>query len=415
MKPRVSVILTIIITCCLSAGVIENILASGANETLKEKARRIHKEAIVIDSHSDTTMRMLDSGWDFMERHENGHVDYPRIREGGLDGVFLAVYMGEQNKDEPGVAVSKAMILFDKILDTVERNNDRLTLALSADDIKSAESMDKTALLIGVEGGHIINNSLETLRCYYRLGARYMTLTHIFHHDWADSAGLGQPLPPLNGGLTDFGGKVVREMNRLGMMVDISHVSDKTFWDVIEISKAPIVATHSGARALCNHPRNLDDKMIKALAEKGGVVQIVFFPGFLDPDFKRKKEAANKERGGRQEEIKEMYKNDDVKRRKNLDALRKEFPIEGTPISILIDHIEHVIKIAGPDHVGLGADWDGVSLLVEGLEDCSKVPLITLELLKRGHSEEVIKKILGGNLLRVMEETEKVSMELKGG
>lgn len=382
-------------------------------KNLEERARRLHERAIVIDTHSDTTLRMLDGKWDFMERHDQGHMDYPRIREGGLDGTFLAVYMGRQKKEEPGIAVSKAMKQIDSILSLTENHPDRLELALTASDVRRISSADKVAILIGVEGGHIIDNRLDVLRCYFRLGARYMTLTHVFHHDWADSAGYGQEMEPGKGGLTDFGREVVREMNRLGMMVDISHVSDETFWDVIEVSEAPVIASHSGARAVCEHVRNVNDEMIKAMAERGGVVQVVFFPGFLDPDYPRKREEAEKRRAPREKEIRDRYHDEPREMRKALMELRKEIPMEGTPFSVLIDHIEHIIDLVGPDHVGLGADWDGIWTLVDEIEDCSDTPKITLELLKRGHSEADIKKILGGNLLRVMEAVEETAAGMR--
>jgi membrane dipeptidase len=380
------------------------------NETdLEKRAKKLHEEAIVIDTHSDTTLRMLDPEWDFMARHENGHVDYPRIREGGLDAIFLAVYMGRQKPEEPGIAVQKAMTQFDRIHSVAEGNSDRLGFARTAADIRRIAGQGKTAILIGIEGGHIIDNKLEVLRCYHRLGCRYLTLTHTFHHDWADSSGMGKDTVPLHGGLTDFGREVIREMNRLGMMVDISHASDETFRDALEVSRAPLIATHSGARAVCDHVRNLSDDMIQALAERGGVVQVVFFPGFLDPEFKRKWEIVKEKRGDQEAEIRELYKNDDKKRREKIRAMRKEYPIEPTPLSVLVDHIDHIVKLVGPDHVGLGADWDGISYLPEGMKDCSSLPLITRELVERGYSDQIILKILGGNLLRVMEEVERVA------
>ncbi|MFH2002407.1 MAG: dipeptidase [Planctomycetota bacterium] len=399
-------IATLLLLLASPAGVC---LAGETPEMLAERAMRAHAEAWVIDSHSDTALRMLDPGWDFMMRHDDGHMDYPRIREGGLDAVFLAIYMGQQKPEEPGISVEKAVLQFDRILCLVEQNPDRLGLARTAADIRDLAGQGKTAVLIGIEGGHIIDNKLEALRCYHRLGARYMTLTHSFHHDWADSSGIGEPIPEGHGGLTDFGRQVILEMNRIGMMVDISHVSDETFWDVIEQSKAPIIATHSGARAICDHPRNLSDEMIRTLAERGGVVQVVFFPGFLDPDYKKKAEAAKNKCTAREEEIRKTYSDDPLKQKQALRELWREFPVEATPFSVLIDHIEHILQLAGPDHVGLGADWDGVWTMVEGLDDCSKIPLITLELLKRGHSEATVKKILGGNLLRVMEEVDKTA------
>ncbi len=378
-------------------------------ESIEAKARRIHADAVVIDTHSDTTLRLARGGWDFFERHDRGHMDYPRIREGGLDAVFLAVWMGKQ--DEPRTAVKKALRLFDCIHALVENNPGRLELARSAADVRRIAAGNKLAVLIGVEGGHIIDNDLNALRTYYRLGARYMTLTHSFHHDWADSSGVGKPLGPGRGGLSDFGRKVVGEMNRLGMIVDISHVSDETFFDTIETSTAPIMASHSGCRALCDHPRNLTDDMIRALAKKGGVVQIVFFPGFIDPDFKAKSKQAKRKRALREEELRRNLKDDAVELEKALGRLKRERFLEPTPLSALIDHIDHVIGLVGPDHVGLGGDWDGVPFMCQGVEDCSGVGRITLELLKRGRSEETIRKVLGRNLLRLMDEAERVAGE----
>jgi len=375
-------------------------------ESLEEKARRIHAKAIVIDTHSDTTMRLGSKGWDFMERHDSGHMDYPRIREGGLDAVFLAVYMGQQKKEEPGIAVRKASIFLDRIHELVEINNEHLELCLTAADLRRSAAQGKLAILIGIEGGHIIDNDLAVLRTYFRLGARYLTLTHTFHHDWADSSGWGQPMPAGKGGLTDFGRDVVREMNRIGMIVDISHVSDETFFDTLEVSQAPILASHSGCRAICDHPRNLSDEMLQALAKRGGVVQIVFFPGYLDSDFSAKRERARKERQRREAELAEELGKNPPALEKALEGLKRQSFLEPTPLGTLVDHIDHVIRLVGADHVGLGGDWDGVPCLCEGVEDCSGLGRVTLELLRRGHSEETILKVLGENVLRLMEAVE---------
>ena len=349
---------------------------------MKQESDSIHDEAIVIDTHSDTLLRMADPEWDFMETHDDGHMDYPRAVAGGLNAVFLAVFFGNQTGKDAGTAAKKALITIDHVHRLAEKNPDRIALARSARDIRRASAEGRLAVLIGIEGGHIIDNSLELLRTYHRLGARYMTLTHSFHHDWADSAGIYDELPVGNGGLTEFGREVIREMNRIGMMVDISHVSDDTFWDAYEVSSAPIVATHSGARAVCDHRRNLSDEMIKAIAEKSGVVQVVFFPGFLDPGYRENTSASGKAGGGN-------------------DAY-------GMPVSILIDHIEHITDLVGVKYVGLGGDWDGVSQLPVGLEDCSKLRVVTEALVARGYSRPEIKKILGGNILRVMESVEKL-------
>ncbi|MBU0756190.1 MAG: dipeptidase [Planctomycetes bacterium] len=374
---------------------------------LEALSRRIHAEAIVIDTHSDTPIRMSDPDWDFMDCHEDGHMDLPRIRKGGLDAVFLVVYMSKQKPEEPGIAVKKALVQIDRIRLLVEKNPRELELAVDAADIRRCAARGKTAILIGIEGGHIIDGRLEVLRCYHRLGARYMTLTHSFHHEWADSSGIHTPLGPGLGGLSPFGHEVVQEMNRLGMMVDVSHISDDAFWAVYETSKAPLIATHSGVRVLSDHPRNLSDEMIQAMAGRGGVVQVVFYPAFLDPDFRTKREQAERKRERKETAIRKENAHRPDLIDQLLGNLSEEIPIENTPVSVLIDHIEHIARLVGADHVGLGADWDGVGFLVEGLEDCSKVPRITFELLKRGFSEKEIKKILGENVLRVMEEVER--------
>ncbi len=403
-------ILTVTLMC---TGFLVCFAGEGKSLGLKQRAAKLHAEAIVIDTHSDTALRMLDPAWDFMARHETGHMDYPRIKEGGLDAVFLAVYLGKQKPEEPGIAVKKAMDLFDRILGLAENYPDLIELARTAADIRRISGSGKLALLIGVEGGHLIESNLEVLRCYYRLGARYMTLTHSFHHDWADSAGFRDDLPPLHGGLTDFGRDVIREMNRIGMMVDISHVSDDTFRDGLEVAEAPVSATHAGARGLCPSRRNLTDAMIRSLAAKGGVVQLVFFNGFLDPEYPKKLESAKKKWAAREKAIRKNYGDDGEKMKKALREVRKEIPVEGTPLSLLIDHIDRIVQRVGPDHAGLGADWDGVWSMVDGMEDCSKLPAITYELLKRGYGEEDVKKILGGNLLRVMEEVERTADRMK--
>jgi len=367
----------------------------------------------VIDTHSDTTLRMLRPGWNFMERHDYGHMDYPRIREGGLDAVFLAIYMGKQKNEEPGIAVRKAAIQFDKIHSLVENNSNKLELALTAADVKRIAASGRLAMLIGVEGGHIIDNDLAVLRSYYRSGARYMTLTHTFHHDWADSSGWGEPLDEGIGGLSDFGRDVVREMNRLGMIVDVSHVSDDTFHNTLEFSSVPIMASHSACRAICNSPRNLTDDMLRALAARGGVVQIVFYAGYIEDGFHQKMMQARRMRKNREEEIRKNYASDPARMEEALAALRREKLVDLPPLSLLVDHIEHEIEVAGPDHVGLGGDWDGVSFTCQGVEDCSGLGKITLELLRRGHGEETVKKVLGGNLLRLMEAVEKRAQELQ--
>ena len=385
---------------------------SAAEETLEEKARRIHAEAYVLDTHTDTTPMFEDPDWDFAARHEDGHVDIPRLREGGYDAVFWSIYMGKTPGD--GRATKRAIRRIDSVHEMIRRHPGTLMLATTAEDIREAARQGKIACLMGIEGGHMIEDDLATLRTYYRLGARYMTLTHSFNTSWADSAGTQLVVESEHDGLTDFGREIVLEMNRLGMMVDVSHVADSTFWDVMETSKAPAIASHSSVRALADHRRNMTDDMIEAMASRGGVIQINFYPGYIDPA----KVRSSKKLLPELREISERFSDDPEKaseaRRKLFSKNAARSGIE-TPASMVVDHIEHVIDLVGDDFVGLGADWDGVPEMPEGLEDVSKVPYITLELLRRGHDEATIKKVLGGNVLRLMEEVEGVARGLGGG
>lgn len=379
-----------------------------AQESIEKKARRIHRNAIVIDTHSDTTPKFEDPAWDFAARHADGHMDIPRLREGGFDAQFFSIYMGRTPGD--GTAVKRALKRIDSVHQMVRRYPEDFILATTAKDIRKAAARGKIAALMGVEGGHIIEDDLAALRMFHELGVRYMTLTHSFNTNWADSAGTGQRVQPEHDGLTDFGREVVLEMNRLGMMVDVSHVADSTFWDALDVSKAPLLASHSSCRALADHPRNMSDEMIRAMAEKGGVIMINFYPGYIDPA------AIEIGRGLIQKftELEEQFGDDPQRLSQERRRVQREaFANVKTPASVVVDHIEHVIRLVGPDHVGLGADWDGVSSLPEGLEDCSKVPYITEELFRRGHSARTVRKVLGGNLLRLMEHVEAVAKEMR--
>ena len=357
------------------------------------RAKNLHRNAIVIDTHCDTTQRLLQSDWDFSTRHDDGHVDIPRLREGGISGLFLAVYTPTVSKIGAAVAASRTQI--ERIHQTMRLYNASLALARTADEIRRAKVDGKIAVLIGIEGGHLIEDSLDVLREFHERGAAYLTLTHAFHTSWADSSGVHEELPPLHGGLTDFGREVVRELNHLGMMVDVSHVSDDTFWDVMETSSAPIVASHSSCRAVSPHRRNLNDEMIQAVARSGGVVQINFHAGFVDPTFPSIDPQV----------IHEWWESDPTDRQPLTDHI--------TPLSVLIDHFDHAIRLVGPDHVGIGSDFDGVPALPDGMGDCSKLPNLTAALLQRGYSEEDLKKVLGENVLRIMEQCQRVSRELR--
>jgi len=378
--------------------------ASGADE-FSAKAKRVHASAIVLDTHSDTTPFFEDASWDFAQRHAEGHVDIPRLREGGYDAVFWSIYMGKTPGD--GAAIKRAIRRIDSVYEIVRRYPDDLILATTAADVRRAARRGKIACLMGIEGGHIIEDELAALRMFYDLGARYMTLTHSFNTNWADAAGTGETVEPEHDGLTDFGREIVLEMNRLGMMVDVSHVADSTFWDVIGTTKAPIIASHSSCRAIADHLRNMSDEMLRALAKNGGVIQINFYPGYIDPD----RVALFASVRPQMDELWAKYADKpETLAAARRDLFRRVLQDAGpSPAHWVIDHIEHVINVVGDDYVGLGADWDGVPEMPQGLDDVSMVPWITEELLKRGHSEKTVKKVLGGNLLRVMREVEKVS------
>jgi membrane dipeptidase len=336
----------------------------GGLAAVSPRADRIHRNAIVIDTHIDTTQFLLKDGWDFFARHAatENHVDYPRMREGGLDAAFFSIYM-------PGTitgpeAVMRSLVMIDAVKRLAEQHPNEIALATTAAQVRAAAKAGKIAALMGMEGGHMIDDNLSILRDYFRLGVRYLTLTHSVNTNWADSSGD----KPAHNGLTDFGKDVVREMNRLGMMVDISHVADKTFWDALEISRAPLLASHSSCRALSDVPRNMTDEMIKALAAKGGVMQINYSRGFLD------------------------------KTDPNVSWEK------------IVEHIDHAVKLVGPTHVGLGSDFDGTRVPV-GMDDVTQLPKITEALLAKGYSEQDVTNILGGNLLRLMENVERVAGE----
>ncbi len=395
---------------CLLAGMA---LAGAMTETvanrISERAERVHFSSLVIDTHDDTTQRFLDGGFDLGVRNELGSIDIPRMREGGLGAIFFSIWI--PSKITGPEAVKRALEQINAVRGQVLSHSNDLTLATTADGIREAHRQGKIAALIGIEGGHMIASDLSVLRNYASLGARYMTLTHSGNCEWADSS----TDKPVHNGLTEFGKSVVREMNRLGMIVDLSHVSDKTFADVLEVSKAPVFASHSDCRAICNAPRNMSDEMIERLAAKGGVIQINYHVGFLSQEF-RNAEKAHPEwekaialeiqkRCGAKEGC-QLIEGDRITREY---VLRGDLPrVEWTKI---IEHIDHAAKVAGIDHVGLGSDFDGANMPF-GMEDVSKLPQITNALLEKGYSEGDVKKILGENTLRVMAKVERVSREL---
>ena len=371
------------------------------------RALRVYREAYVIDTHNDMPSRILDDGYDADVRHPpgfgktEGNTDFPRLVESGMTAEFMSAWVDAPYADRAGASFARAMQHIETIHAFVDRHPDRLLFATTAADVRRAKAEGKVAILIGVEGGHAIEGSLDRLRDLHARGARYLTLTWNNGNAWAGSSiGEGNT---RTGGLTPFGRDVVREMNRLGMLVDLSHVSDSTFYDALAVSTVPVIASHSSARALSDVPRNLNDDQLRAIARNGGVVNVNFYSRFIDSRYRagiehveetvRQARAAARAAG-----------EDSVSAAKRISAMRDSLAaaIPPTPFSVLIDHIDHIAKVAGVDHVGLGSDFDGVSALPLGMEDVTRLPRIAQALLDRGYSEDDVKKILGGNMLRVM-------------
>src|SRR5579872_5454619 len=337
------------------------------------RVKRLLDRALVVDLHDDTTEMILDEGYKLAERHPYGQVDIPRMREGGLSGLFFSIWV-DTDRYSPTEGIRRAMEEIEAVRGEVRRNPASIEMATTADQVVAAKKSGRIAALMGLEGGLAIDSDLLVLRAYFDLGVRYMTLTHTNNTPWADSSGHA----PEHNGLTDFGKQVVREMNRLGIMVDISHVSDKTFWDVMETSAAPPIASQSSCRALADVPRNMTDDMLRALAKKGGVVHINYYEGFLDAGFEKRSEAL-KDLQKRQDEIDDhtpkfgdRSQNGPAVRKINAERIAQ---LGRIPLSKLLDHFEHAVKVAGIDHVGLGSDFDGVDdQLPERMEDVSKLP-----------------------------------------
>jgi membrane dipeptidase len=392
---------------CLLAGVV--LVGAMAADGISERAKRLHFSSLVIDTHDDTTQRFLDSGFDLGARNSLGSIDIPRMKEGGLGAIFFSIWM--PSKITGPEAVKRALDQIDAVREQVGRRSNDLVLVTTAEGIREAHAHGKIAALIGVEGGHMIASDLGVLRSYAALGARYMTLTHSGNAEWADSS----TAKAEHNGLTEFGKDVVREMNRLGMIVDISHVSDKSFADVLAVSKAPVFASHSNCRAICDAPRNMTDDMIRALAAKGGVIQINYHVGFLSQEFRNAERAHPEWEKSIALEIQKRCGEREGCQLIEGDRITRDYVLRGDLPRVawtkIIEHIDHAVKVAGIDHVGLGSDFDGANMPF-GMEDVSMLPKITNALLEKGYSEGDVKKILGENTLRVMAEVERVSREL---
>jgi membrane dipeptidase len=379
-------------------------------DDIAERAKKLHFSSIVLDTHDDTTQRFFSKDFDLGKRNPDGHIDIPRMKEGGMNAIFFSIWIDGRTMGPP--AIQKALDQIDAVQQNVKKYSNDLVAARTAEDIRRAHAQGKIAVLMGVEGGHMIGNDIRMVRIFSRLGVGYMTLSHFYNDEWADSS----TDKPAHNGLTDYGKDIVREMNRQNILVDISHVSDKTFYDALEVSKAPLIASHSSCRAICNHPRDMTDDMIKALAAKGGVIQINYEKSFIDEAYRQ---ASEKLSGGvvaMFDRFKKECGDDEECLSRKMTQEEKEATAEGKIPHVswerIIDHIDHVVKLVGADHVGLGSDFDGATM-PEGMDDCTHLPKITEALMRKGYSDTDIKKILGGNLLRVMEQAEKVSRELQ--
>src|SRR5579872_806396 len=363
------------------------------------RARAIHDSAIVVDTHADTPQRFLDENFDIgsTDPTDIGHISLDKARTGNLDAEFFSIWVDPETNQ--GHFAQHTLDLIDSVYEEAKRHPDRMMMAFSVEDIERAHKQKKLAALLGIEGGHSIENDMHLLRDYYRLGVRYMTLSWSNTNEWADSSGdINNPKVQHHDGLTDFGKQVVLEMNRMGMIVDISHVADKTFWDTIATTKAPVIASHSSARALTDHPRNMTDDMLRAVAKNGGVVQVNFFSAFVDADFNKALKAQQKDMAAAQQKYL-----DDLKAAGkpvsylDTDRVEREWMarIPRPPLKSLVDHIDHIAKVAGVDHVGLGSDFDGVSgATPQGIDSAADLPRITQALLDRGYSAADIKKVL---------------------
>jgi membrane dipeptidase len=382
--------------------------SADASQGEARDALTIHRRAILVDLHADTVQFMLDENVDINERRTDVHLDAERMKEGGHDAQFFSIWVDPQFFGRGGEgAIRRADAQIASIRALAEKRPETWTLASTAEDVRRAAREGKLAALLGLEGGYAIDERLENVEKYYRAGVRYMSPTWSVSLTWAGSSGdpEGQ-----SRGLNDFGREVIREMNRLGIMVDVSHVSDKTFWDIIDASQKPVIATHSNARAIARVARNLDDEQIRALARTGGVVCVVFYPAFVEPGWDERKVRVDAEIAPLVEEASRSRQGTPAQKKIARDRVReREYARRLPPVTAarVVDHIDHIVRLVGVEHVGIGSDFDGIQAVPSDLSSVADFPNLTAELLRRGYTEEDINKILGGNILRVMQETER--------
>ncbi|MBA3633364.1 MAG: membrane dipeptidase [Acidobacteria bacterium] len=385
-----------------------------ADPKLWQQALAIHKKAIIVDGHNDIPSPMYDEDFDLGTSsvgkfHKDGdpfHTDLSRFKQSGITGEFFSIYVSRTYAENGGSgAARRALDLIDATYREVEKYPNQLVMCRTANEIRKAKKQNKICALMGIEGGHAIEDSLFALRDFYRLGIRYMTLTHNNTNNWADA----HRDEPRNNGLSDFGKEVVREMNRIGMLVDISHVSVKTMSDVLDVSTAPIIASHSNARGVADHTRNVPDDILKRIAKNGGVVMINFYPSFLDERTNNEENERSKRLKPQLDALKEKYKDNKEAYNQAERQLFAENPIYVPSYTRIVDHIDHIKKVAGIDYIGIGSDYDGVPFLPQGMDGMEDLVLVTYEMLRRGYSETDIRKVLGENFMRAFEQAEKVA------
>ena len=377
------------------------------------RALEIHERVLTVDTHADTPLRMIEPGFDLAERHNpldtGSKVDYPRMKEGGLDAIFFAAFVSQDIRDNEGNERAKALVLemIDAVISSTEENSDLVGLALTPKDAYELERDGKRAIYLAIENGYPIGDDLANIELFFNKGVRYITLVHSSNNDIADSA--TDSSGAEHNGLSAFGEEVVREMNRLGIMVDVSHASDDVFFDAIALSEAPIIATHSNARSVTEHQRNMSDEMLRLMAENGGVVQMTLLSSYLrDEPPNPERSAALEELRSSMKSVSEMSPEERAERRLAFNQINEKFPTPSATVKHVVDHIDHMVSIAGIDHVGIGCDFDGGGG-IDGVFDASEVMNITIELVRRGYSEEDIEKIWGKNVMRVFGEVQKVA------
>ena len=404
-------ILSLIFSCASDISKIDS------EKELIEKALDIHNRVLTLDTHADTPLRMIQPGFDLSERHDpnetGSKLDYPRMVEGGLDAVFFAAFVAQDIRNDDGHNRAKNLCLqmIDSVITSTNRNSDMVGLALNPEDAYSLEKEGKRAIYIGIENGYPIGNDLSNISLYYKKGVRYITLVHSSNNDLADSS--TDSNGPEHEGLSDFGNEVVKEMNRLGIMVDVSHGSDSLFYDTIALSKAPIIASHSNARKVTNHERNMTDEMLKLMAKNGGVVQLTMLSNYLrEVPPNAEKDSAIAALRSSMKPVAKMTEEEQNEARESIKKLNDMFPVPLANVKNVVDHIDHIVNVAGIDHVGIGCDFDGGGG-IEGVFDASEVMNITIELVRRGYSEDQIEKIWGGNLIRVFKEVQAIAEKIQ--